>query len=110
MNMILANITSAYIYTNPFYYRSYYYPYTDASSLALVVVGLGILLHEMPRRNVSFGGAIITISAVQIIGSAVLVFLINVWGLIPLTGSGLTLLGGVKAVRWKPTSFAGEAA
>jgi hypothetical protein len=106
MNMIFSGIY------NPFVFRASFYTlyYSDPTSIGLVIIALGILLYEMPARNVSFAAAVIAISAAQLLSSIIVVasfggIFYNVFSIVPyvpLTGSIISILGGASAVRWKP--------
>ncbi len=101
MSMIFSGIY------NPFLLRTSLY-YTDPTPLGLVIIGLGILLYEMPQRNVSFAAAVIAISAAQLATSIIGVatfggtLIDSTVPYVPLAGSIISILGGATAVRWKP--------
>ena len=95
--------------TYPIYFS--YRAIPDSAPTGFIIVILGMLLHEMPERKITFGTAIAAVSVAELISSTILIsvttafYVGSLLGAIlyfPLVGSVISLLGGFRALRWKP--------
>ncbi len=83
----------------------------DNVSIGLVIMVASVLLYEMPDRHVSLGALVTALSSAELASTIIILqlggapysggYYLLTWG--PVVGSILSILGGVIALRWKPS-------
>ena len=78
----------------------------QASWVGLIVIASNIIFYEWPGKHVSLGATIVALSTMFLsfslyLMSYVTIPIFRLFGLFAIAGSIISLIGGIKTLRWK---------